>query len=181
MAYSMGVIIARALPDVRDGLKPSQRRILVAMNDLGLGPPARQASAGIVGETMKRYHRGRRLHLSHPHAWPRTGCATGWCTGRELRLDCRSAARPDAIHGGPALQMAGEMLAPTSTATRSISPKTTTASIASRSSCPASCRTCSSTRGRHRRRHGYRNPAAQPSRSLRSQHLPHRQPGGHPR
>src|SRR4051794_10100641 len=38
MAYAMSVIIARALPDVRDGLKPSQRRILVAMNDLGLGP-----------------------------------------------------------------------------------------------------------------------------------------------
>ena len=42
--YAMSVIISRALPDVRDGLKPSQRRILVAMRDLGLspgsGPPA---------------------------------------------------------------------------------------------------------------------------------------------
>ena len=36
--YAMSVIIDRALPDVRDGLKPSQRRILVAMNDLGLAP-----------------------------------------------------------------------------------------------------------------------------------------------
>ena len=36
--YAMSVIISRALPDVRDGLKPSQRRILLAMNDLGLGP-----------------------------------------------------------------------------------------------------------------------------------------------
>src|SRR3954470_19701074 len=36
--YAMSVIVSRALPDVRDGLKPSQRRILVAMNDLGLGP-----------------------------------------------------------------------------------------------------------------------------------------------
>jgi DNA gyrase subunit A len=45
------------LPDVRDGLKPSQRRILVAMHDLGLGPTSSTSKcAGIVGETMKRYH-----------------------------------------------------------------------------------------------------------------------------
>ena len=55
--YSMSVIVSRALPDVRDGLKPSQRRILVAMNDLNLGPTsATSKCAGIVGETMKRYH-----------------------------------------------------------------------------------------------------------------------------
>src|SRR5271167_3373093 len=53
----MSVIVSRALPDVRDGLKPSQRRILVAMNDLGLGPNAATSKcAGIIGETMKRYH-----------------------------------------------------------------------------------------------------------------------------
>ena len=57
LTYAMSVIVSRALPDVRDGLKPSQRRILVAMNDLGLGPPPRTSKcAGIVGETMKRYH-----------------------------------------------------------------------------------------------------------------------------
>src|SRR6266699_577427 len=55
--YSMSVIISRALPDVRDGLKPSQRRILLAMHDLGLGPASSTSKcAGIVGETMKRYH-----------------------------------------------------------------------------------------------------------------------------
>src|SRR2546421_5372849 len=55
--YAMSVIINRALPDVRDGLKPSQRRILVAMNDLNLGPAsATSKCAGIVGEMMKRYH-----------------------------------------------------------------------------------------------------------------------------
>jgi DNA gyrase subunit A len=57
LTYAMSVIISRALPDVRDGLKPSQRRILVAMNDLGLGPGAATSKcAGIIGETMKRYH-----------------------------------------------------------------------------------------------------------------------------
>ena len=55
--YAMSVIISRALPDVRDGLKPSQRRILTAMLDLGLTPGGSTSKcAGIVGETMKRYH-----------------------------------------------------------------------------------------------------------------------------
>ena len=55
--YAMSVIIARALPDVRDGLKPVQRRILFAMKELGLDPkkPHRK-SARIVGDTMGKYH-----------------------------------------------------------------------------------------------------------------------------
>ena len=57
LTYAMSVIISRALPDARDGLKPSQRRILVAMNDLSLAPGGSTTKcAGIVGETMKRYH-----------------------------------------------------------------------------------------------------------------------------
>ncbi len=57
LTYAMSVIVSRALPDVRDGLKPSQRRILVAMRDLNLSPTARRAKcAAIVGETMKTYH-----------------------------------------------------------------------------------------------------------------------------
>jgi len=55
--YSMSVIVARALPEVRDGLKPSQRRILVAMNDLGLTPSAHfRKSAKIAGDTSGNYH-----------------------------------------------------------------------------------------------------------------------------
>jgi DNA gyrase subunit A len=55
--YSMSVIVSRALPDVRDGLKPSQRRILVAMNDLNLVPgrPFRKC-AKIAGDTSGNYH-----------------------------------------------------------------------------------------------------------------------------
>ncbi len=57
LTYAQSVIVSRALPDVRDGLKPVQRRILVAMRDLGLGPTAATSKcAGIIGETMKRYH-----------------------------------------------------------------------------------------------------------------------------
>src|SRR3954463_4158797 len=55
--YSMSVIISRALPDARDGLKPSQRRILYAMNDLGIYPNRKHLKcAKIVGETMGNYH-----------------------------------------------------------------------------------------------------------------------------
>ena len=57
LTYAMSVIVSRALPDVRDGLKPSQRRILVAMNDLNLTPGAsRTKCAKIAGETMGNYH-----------------------------------------------------------------------------------------------------------------------------
>ncbi len=55
--YAMSVIVARALPDARDGLKPSQRRILVAMNDLNLGPRStHRKCAKIVGDTSGNYH-----------------------------------------------------------------------------------------------------------------------------
>ena len=56
--YSMSVIISRALPDARDGLKPSQRRLLYAMfSDLSLGPNKKHLKcARIVGETMGKYH-----------------------------------------------------------------------------------------------------------------------------
>jgi len=55
--YSMSVIISRALPDARDGLKPSQRRILFAMSELGVGPTRKPLKcAKIVGETMGNYH-----------------------------------------------------------------------------------------------------------------------------
>ena len=55
--YSMSVIIARALPDARDGLKPSQRRILLAMNDLSLGPGKQHRKcAKICGDTSGNYH-----------------------------------------------------------------------------------------------------------------------------
>src|SRR5438477_918971 len=57
LEYSMSVIISRALPDVRDGLKPSQRRILYAMNDLVVMPNRKHIKcAKIVGETMGNYH-----------------------------------------------------------------------------------------------------------------------------
>ena len=55
--YAMSVIVSRALPDVRDGLKPVQRRILYAMEEMGLAPNSpHKKSARIVGEVMGKYH-----------------------------------------------------------------------------------------------------------------------------
>jgi DNA gyrase subunit A len=57
LTFAMSVIMSRAIPDVRDGLKPSQRRILVAMNDLDLGPRSKfRKCAKIVGDTTGNYH-----------------------------------------------------------------------------------------------------------------------------
>src|SRR5207302_3786602 len=55
--YAVSVIVGRALPDVRDGLKPVHRRVLYAMNELGLGPTRPYSKcAKIVGEVMGNYH-----------------------------------------------------------------------------------------------------------------------------
>ncbi|MDD4860461.1 MAG: DNA gyrase subunit A, partial [Dehalococcoidales bacterium] len=57
LAYSMSVIVGRALPDVRDGLKPAHRRVLFAMKDLSLDhSKAYKKSARIVGEVLGKYH-----------------------------------------------------------------------------------------------------------------------------
>ena len=57
MQFALSVIVARALPDVRDGLKPSQRRILVAMNDDNIGPNTQHRKcAAICGQAQAKYH-----------------------------------------------------------------------------------------------------------------------------
>jgi DNA gyrase subunit A len=57
MDYAMSVIVSRALPDARDGLKPVQRRLLYAMYDMGIrSDSAYKKSARIVGEVLGKYH-----------------------------------------------------------------------------------------------------------------------------
>ena len=57
LEYAMSVIVSRALPDVRDGLKPVHRRILYSMHEMGLRPGAKyQKSAKVVGTTMGSFH-----------------------------------------------------------------------------------------------------------------------------
>ncbi len=77
--YSMSVIIGRALPDVRDGLKPVHRRILFTMAQMGLQPNrATRKCARIVGEVMGKYHpHGNLPSTTHSSGWRRPGaCAT---------------------------------------------------------------------------------------------------------
>src|SRR5687768_8521450 len=57
LQYAMSVIKSRALPDIRDGLKPSQRRVLFTMHQLGIRPNAQRVkSARVVGECMGKFH-----------------------------------------------------------------------------------------------------------------------------
>ena len=57
LTYAMSVIVSRALPDVRDGLKPVQRRILYAMHDMGIRPGSQhRKSARIAGEVLGKFH-----------------------------------------------------------------------------------------------------------------------------
>src|SRR5476649_903385 len=57
LSYAMSVIASRALPDVRDGLKPVQRRILFAMREMGMTPDKQhRKSAGVIGEVLKNLH-----------------------------------------------------------------------------------------------------------------------------
>ena len=57
LSYAMSVIASRALPDVRDGLKPVQRRILYAMRENGMTPDKQhRKSAGVIGDVLKYYH-----------------------------------------------------------------------------------------------------------------------------
>jgi DNA gyrase subunit A len=72
--YAMSVIASRALPDVRDGLKPVQRRVLYSMIELNNGPdkPHRK-SARIVGDTMGKYHMVTVPFMVHWLIWRRNG------------------------------------------------------------------------------------------------------------
>ena len=181
LTYAMSVIISRALPDVRDGLKPSQRRILVAMNDLGLGPTAATSKcAGIVGETMKRYHphgdasiyptlvrMAQDWNMRHPLIQRQgnfgsiAGLPPAAMRYTEARLSPRrrrDARRPRARHRRFHRQLRRQV-------PRAARP-------AQQVPQPARQRL-----RRHRGRHGHRDSAAQPARSLRRPHPPDRRPG----
>jgi DNA gyrase subunit A len=57
LSYAMSVIASRALPDVRDGMKPVQRRILYAMREMGMTPDKQHRKcAGVIGEVLKSFH-----------------------------------------------------------------------------------------------------------------------------
>ncbi len=92
--YSMSVIVSRALPDVRDGLKPVHRRILYSQYEDGLTPDkAYKKCATTVGNVLGRYH---------PHGdasvWPRISpCTIPWWTAMEILVPWTATRRPPTV------------------------------------------------------------------------------------
>ena len=147
--YAMSVIVSRALPDVRDGLKPVHRRILYTMNEMGL--------ASAVGLSQVRGHR-RRGDGQVPPARRRGAVRRAGPAGPgllaalparrrpgQLRLGRRRPAGRDALHRSAHDGHRRRSCWPTSTRTPSTSSRTTTARACSRRCCRPSCPTCSST------------------------------------
>ena len=147
--YAMSVIVGRALPDVRDGLKPVHRRVLYAMNELGLGPtrsysqvrPDRRRGDGQVPPA-------RRLgDLRHARAHG-AGVLDAQPAGRrpgQLRLDRRRPGRRDALHRGAPGAARDRDAARPRHGHRRLRARTTTAKSRNRWSCRRGSRTCSST------------------------------------
>ena len=169
--YAMSVIVARALPDVRDGLKPVHRRILYAMHDLGLSPDKPyKKSARIVGEVLGKYHphgdaavyeamvrMAQDFSLRYP-------LVDGQGNFGSVDGDNAAAMRyTEARLAKIATEMLADIEKDTVEWTRQLRrhPQGTDRP-AGRAAQPAGQR-----RQRHRRRHGDQHPAAQPGRSLR--------------
>ena len=144
--YAMSVIVGRALPDVRDGLKPVHRRILFAMhesNNVYSRPYVK--CARVVGDVLGKYHphgdtsaydalvRMAQNFSMRYHAGRRPG---------QLRLGGRRSAGGLSLHRMPHDVAGRASCSPTSIARRSISSTTTTARKKSRSCCRRACRTC---------------------------------------
>ncbi len=145
--YAMSVIVSRAMPDVRDGLKPVHRRILYAMHEIGnTHDQAYRKSARIVGDVMGKYHPHGDPRSTTPWcAWPRTSrCATAGRRSGQLRLDRRRSAGGHALHRGPPGRLAADLLADIDKETVDFQPTTTTPDR-SRPSCRRGFPTCWST------------------------------------
>ena len=138
--YAMSVIVGRALPDVRDGLKPVHRRMLYAMNELGLRPPRPHVKcATIVGEVMGKYH----PHGDSPIYDTLARMAQDFSMRYplidghgQLREHRRLAARRPCAIPRPGSTRSPPRCCATSTRRRSTSLPTSTAPSRSRWSCP---------------------------------------------
>ena len=146
--YSMSVIIGRALPDVRDGLKPVHRRVLYAMHTEGLHHNQRYSKcAGVVGEVLKKYHPhgdasvydalvrlAQDWNLRYPliDGQGNFGSVDGDPPAAYRYTECASSGSPTSC-------------SPTSTRRRSTGGRTSTTPPSSRSSSPPASRTSWST------------------------------------
>ena len=180
--YAMTVIVGRALPDVRDGLKPVHRRILYAMYDGGYRPDRGFSKCSrVVGDVMGQYHPhgdtaiyDTMVRLAQPWVL-RAPLSTARATSvRRATTPPRPCDTPSAGWRRWRWRWCA-----TSTRRPSTSTPTTTVAPRSRPSCPRASPTCWSTVGRHRGRYGDQHPAAQPARGLRRCHLGARAPRRH--
>ena len=178
--YAMSVIVGRALPDVRDGLKPVHRRVLYAMNELGLGP---ERSYVEVREDRRRGdgqvpppRRLRDLRHARAHGAGLLDAQRARRRPGQLRLDRRRPGRRDALHrGAPGADRHARCCA-TSTWTPSTSRRTTTASAGTARPARALPEPARQRLLGHRRGDGHEHPAAQPARGDRRHDRLHRRP-----
>ena len=167
--YAMSVIVGRALPDVRDGLKPVHRRVLYAMQQLGLQPNRPYVKcAKVVGDVHGRLPPARRHRdLRHARA-PGAALLLALPARRrpgQLRQRRRLRRGRHALHRVPARRrMATEMLRDLDEDTVDFEPNYDERADDAGRSCPRASRTCSCNGSLgHRRRHGDEHPAAQPA------------------
>ena len=179
--YAMSVIVGRALPDVRDGLKPVHRRVLFSMNEMGLQPNRRYVKCSrIVGDVMGKYH---------PH-----GDSAIYDTLVRLAQDFSLRAplvdgqgnfgsvdddpgRRHAVHRGPARRHRARDAARPRRRHRRLPAQLRRRELGADGPAVALPEPARQRLVRHRRRHGHEHPAAQPARGDRGHGRLHRRPG----
>ena len=169
--YAMSVIVSRALPDVRDGLKPVHRRILYTMGEMGLSATSSVSQVrrdrGQRGDGQVPSARRQSPCTTHSSGSPRTSrCATRSSTARATSARSTATRRGDALHGGAPRWDRRQMLSTTSTRRPSTTRTTTTAPRSSRPSSRLASRTSSSTAAAASPS-GWR-PTSRPTTSVRS-------------
>jgi DNA gyrase subunit A len=143
--YAMSVIVGRALPDVRDGLKPVHRRVLFAMHELIQRlEPAYKKCARMVGDVMGKYHPhgDSAIYDTIVRMAQDFSLRYTWSTARATSARSTATTPRPCVTPSARLDKIGPNCWPTSTRKRSISGPTTTARSRSRWSCRAAFRTC---------------------------------------
>ena len=178
--YAMSVIVGRALPDVRDGLKPVHRRVLFTMNENGLQPtrPFRKA-ATTVGDVMGRYHPHGdspiydtlvRLAQDFAMRYPLVD-APG-----QLRVDRQRPAGRLPLHRGPPVAAGDGDAARHRRGHRRLRAQLRRVASGAVGTAGALPQPARQRLVRHRRRHGHQHPAPQPARGDRRSRRLHRRP-----
>ena len=149
MDYAMSVIIGRALPDARDGLKPAHRRVLYGMKTMGLSATrGYRKCAKIVGEVMGNFHPHGDASIYDTLVRHGAGLQHALPAGRrpgQLRIDRRRPAGGDAVHRGAAAGARRRHDGGSRQGDRRLRRRTTTRRPKSRRSCRRRSRTCWST------------------------------------